>query len=93
MQASATAVGVVFKAKKPVKFGEVLKVVGGAPQLGDWDAAAAPAMRWSDGDNWTLEADLEPQSCSFKCVIFNTGTGAAIWEDGDNRTVEVRGGV
>lgn len=92
VEASASAVNVSFKVQQGVKFGEVLKVVGGAPQLGDWSAAAAPAMEWSEGDNWSLQAELEPGTYSFKCVIYNTNSGSAFWEEGGDRKVEVGAG-
>ena len=39
-------------------FGEVHKIVGGHPSLGDWDINAAPAMEWSDGDVWSLDVSV-----------------------------------
>jgi hypothetical protein len=41
-----------------VAFGEHLRVVGSLPQLGDWDPAAAPALKWGDGHEWTATLEL-----------------------------------
>ena len=41
-QPAQPAAAVTFKAARHLPYGQVLKVVGGAPQLGDWDVGAAP---------------------------------------------------
>ena len=38
----AQAQAVQFRTNREVAFGDAVRVVGGAPQLGDWDAASAP---------------------------------------------------
>jgi hypothetical protein len=47
-------------------FGEYLKVVGGPVELGAWDAAAAPALTWSEGDMWTATLELPPGAHELK---------------------------
>ena len=50
-----------------LNYGEVHKIVGGHPALGNWDPNAAPAMRWNDGDVWTLDFETEAdQGLDFK---------------------------
>lgn len=36
-----------------VEFGEHLRLVGAAPELGAWDVAAAPELAWSEGHVWS----------------------------------------
>lgn len=48
-----------------------------------WSAA----MVWSEGDRWTLRIDLPPGNYEFKLVV--DGGPAPVWEDGDNRMLEV----
>jgi hypothetical protein len=47
-------------------FGEYLKVVGGPPELGAWDAGAAPALTWGEGDVWTATLELPAGEHEFK---------------------------
>ena len=49
-----------------VAFGEVHKIVGADPALGAWDLGSAPAMAWSEGDVWRLDASLPAGSAEFK---------------------------
>jgi len=47
-------------------FGEYLKVVGGPAELGAWDAGAAPALTWGEGDVWTATLELPAGEHEFK---------------------------
>ncbi|KAI7844249.1 hypothetical protein COHA_002047 [Chlorella ohadii] len=92
--AGGAAASVTFKASHRVAFGQVLKVVGSGPQLGDWDCDKAPAMQWSEGDQWLLSLDLPAGSHEFKLVTVAPPAreGArpyADWEAGANRTLKV----
>lgn len=50
-----------------VEFGESLRLVGSDSVLGSWDVAQGPALRWSDGDVWTLDLEVPAgQQLSFK---------------------------
>jgi hypothetical protein len=51
-------------------FGEYLKVVGGPVELGAWDAAAAPALTWSEGDMWTATLELPPGAHELKVGVW-----------------------
>ena len=44
----------------------MLKVVGGAPELGGWDCGRAPAMAWGSGDAWELTLELPEGRHEFK---------------------------
>lgn len=80
---------VLFSTTHQVQFGEIVKVVGQGPQLGKWDVSKAPAMEWSDGDEWTLQVELFPGLTDFKCAVIRPDGSVAAWEPGANRTVEV----
>ncbi|WIA18038.1 hypothetical protein OEZ85_009520 [Tetradesmus obliquus] len=83
-------VKVHMKCQYTTAFGQQLKVVGGAPELGEWDLARAPAMTWNEGHSWTLTAFLPPGTYPFKLVV--TGPGgpeSARWESGSNRSITI----
>lgn len=80
---------VIFRTTHQVNYGEVIKVIGQGPQLGKWEVSTAPAMEWSEGDNWYLEVDLFPGVTDFKCAVVRQDGSVASWEPGANRTVEV----
>eukprot|EP00879_Flechtneria_rotunda_P023479 GHRR01024836.1.p1 GENE.GHRR01024836.1~~GHRR01024836.1.p1 ORF type:complete len:450 (+),score=164.92 GHRR01024836.1:256-1605(+) len=50
-------------------FGEYLKVVGGPSELGAWDAGAAPALTWGEGDVWTATLELPAGEHEFKVSL------------------------
>ncbi len=68
-QASAAEVVVRFSVPYKCTFGEVMKVVGNAEELGAWDASAAPPLTWNSGDNWTGEVRLPPGTLEFKVRV------------------------
>ena len=70
-------------------FGEHLRVVGSCAQLGGWDPAAAPALEWTEGDNWTASVALPPGQHAFKLVIVRQDGSTCYWEDGIDRTLRV----
>lgn len=85
---------VTFKAKRTLPFGQVLKLVGGHPAMGDWDCAEAPVMKWTEGDVWQLELDLPSGEHEFKAaaVAVDGATGKEVaveWEEGPNRVLQV----
>lgn len=43
---------------REVKYGESLKLVGAAQELGRWHPDQAPDMRWSEGHVWMAEVAL-----------------------------------
>jgi hypothetical protein len=57
-------------------FGEYLKVVGGPPELGAWDAGAAPALTWGEGDVWTATLELPAGEHEFKVCCGRGHCGA-----------------
>ena len=47
-------------------YGEVIKVVGNAPELGNWNADAARAFSWTDDNVWVRDLQLPPGTYEFK---------------------------
>jgi phosphoglucan,water dikinase len=119
-------VRVRFRVARRVAFGESVAVVGAAPELGAWDVASAPRLRWCEGDEWRAVVDFKcggsgasrptgahnddaaaaddaddvdddlppgllPPATEFKFVVVRGGSGAAAWESGDNRVLDVAG--
>jgi hypothetical protein len=78
-----TAALVTFSVKRRVAFGQHLRVVGSAPELGAWDPAQAPALSWNDGHVWTGSVELAGDA-AFKFVVYG-GDGEPLWEEGDDR--------
>lgn len=67
-----------------LEYGEHLRVVGAAPELGAWDPLAGPALEWTPGDCWTGRVALQAGQHEFKLVAMLNGGGAR-WEEGPNR--------
>ncbi|KAL4419085.1 hypothetical protein ABPG77_010024, partial [Micractinium sp. CCAP 211/92] len=82
------AVRVRFSTQRKVNFGEVLRLVGSHPSLGNWKVDKGPWMAWEDGHVWSAEVSLPPgTTVEFKCVRVKSdsnGSGDAKWEGGDN---------
>ncbi|KAI3431720.1 hypothetical protein D9Q98_004763 [Chlorella vulgaris] len=83
---------VTLKACRRLAFGQVLKVVGGTSEMGDWDPNAAPIMTWSEGDVWFVTLDIPAGRHEFKVVVDN-GAGSYEWEAGPNRSLQVLAAV
>ena len=63
--AASNAPGVVtvtIKCTRHLEFGQVLKVVGDATEVGAWNLSAAPLLNWSEGDVWSVELQLPAAS-------------------------------
>lgn len=69
-------------------FGEHLRVVGGCPELGGWDVAAAPALVWHEGDRWAADVALPAGQHAWKLVILRAD-GSQHWEEGPNRELRI----
>lgn len=91
--ANGGSVPVRVTAKKELKFGESLVVVGSTDELGKWQADKSKwTMAWSDGDVWSAQG-LVPvgTDVKFKLVRVKAGKAEAEWEQGDDRKFEVWG--
>lgn len=66
-------------------------VIGGGESLGDWDAAAAVRMTWTEGDVWTAEADLPVGApVEYKYIVRSTDTGDVVeWQACANLVIDL----
>mmetsp|Transcript_17856 Transcript_17856/g.45762 ORF Transcript_17856/g.45762 Transcript_17856/m.45762 type:complete len:794 (-) Transcript_17856:330-2711(-) len=68
--APAPVENVVFLVEKLLPAGQSMKVVGGCPELGDWDATAALPMSWEEAEGaWMAAAQLPAGPLEFKLVV------------------------
>lgn len=75
-----------------VSYGEHIRLVGSASQLGGWEVDQAPEMQWSEGNVWNVTVDLPVgQDIHFKYVHF-IPEQAPVWEYTSDRTLTVGGG-
>eukprot|EP00928_Gymnodinium_smaydae_P037267 TRINITY_DN258_c0_g6_i1.p1 TRINITY_DN258_c0_g6~~TRINITY_DN258_c0_g6_i1.p1 ORF type:complete len:413 (-),score=74.52 TRINITY_DN258_c0_g6_i1:310-1380(-) len=67
-------------------FGEVLAIVGGSADLGDWDPKRARVLETDPGNFpvWTAEVPVSIIGCELKFIIL-AADGSAKWEDIPNR--------
>ncbi|EFN55410.1 hypothetical protein CHLNCDRAFT_52636 [Chlorella variabilis] len=73
-----------------LQFGEHLRVVGNCPELGEWDAQAAPALIWHEDDVWKGELTLPSgRHVAFKLVIVRGDGVTLYWEPGADRRLRV----
>lgn len=52
---SITNVTIRFALQFRTDFGQTVRIVGSIPMLGNWSAARAPQMTWTEGDIWVLD--------------------------------------
>jgi len=70
-----------------VKFGEHVGIIGSTKELGSWKSQVE--MEWTP-DGWVCQLDLPGETLlEFKFVIFSKEGKEKIWEDGDNRAVDL----
>jgi alpha-amylase len=73
------AVTTTFTTHYETSYGQVLRIVGALEELGAWQPDKAPAMTWTDGHVWTLDAALPPgANVEFK-VVMTDADGRARW--------------
>ncbi|CAG9462760.1 unnamed protein product, partial [Pedinophyceae sp. YPF-701] len=72
-------------------FGQEVRMVGSAEQLGQWDVTRALSMTWTDGHIWRGEAPLAPGEVEYKYVVVSSGDSPAwvLWQPGDNMIIEI----
>ncbi|WVZ92117.1 hypothetical protein U9M48_038206, partial [Paspalum notatum var. saurae] len=70
-----------------VKFGQHVGIIGSAKELGSWKNQVE--MQWTP-NGWVCQLDLPGDTIlEFKFVIFSKEGKDKIWEDGDNRVVDL----
>ena len=71
-------------------FGQRLALCGSHPDLGGWQLAAAPAMRYDEAiTTWSFELTVADAvgELTYKYVLLEANTGATHWEFGPNRSI------
>lgn len=72
-----------------MEFGQSLKIVGGAPSLGNWEASTGTVLEWQEGNNWKGATGVEAGSeVEFKLVKV-AGEDWSSWEEGENKVLAV----
>ncbi|KAF8069642.1 amyM [Scenedesmus sp. PABB004] len=79
---------VKFVLKHNSRLGEVWKLSGNSPELGNWVPEISPCLSWQDGGVWSAEVALPPGNYSFKCML-RRADGSYVWEAGENRQLSV----
>lgn len=80
-----------FNIKYRTHWGQKVYVCGSLPELGNWDPNQAPEMNFANADDWSLTIDFAKgtkRSFEYKFFTKDEGSGAVVWEWGDNREVE-----
>ncbi|CAI7795541.1 unnamed protein product [Closterium sp. NIES-54] len=86
---SAKGVKVQITLVRECGFGQAFGVVGGAPELGQWDPSRALQMEWSPGHVWSAQTVLPAGSrIEFKIIMVTEG-GDIVWQPGPNKTAVV----
>lgn len=91
--ACPTAVSVSFTERVVTVPGDTIKIAGNTAQLGNWNAAAAPALSASQYSSsnpvWNITLKMTPgQAVAFKFVKVSS-SGALTWESDPNRAFTV----
>jgi hypothetical protein len=61
-----------------VQYGQFLRLVGSAKQLGKWEAGYGPDLKWSEGDKWSIDVALAVGTYDFKFVLVHRWGLAAV---------------
>ncbi|GMH38417.1 hypothetical protein BSKO_06301 [Bryopsis sp. KO-2023] len=87
--ADSTPPKLLFTLPCQVPFGVVLRLVGSAPELGNWLIDNGIDFEWNEGHVWRLTVHNPPTlTCSYKVVAINTFDGSVEWETCNNRILE-----
>lgn len=91
--ACPTAVSVAFTERVVTSLGDTIKIIGNTAQLGNWNAASAPALSASQYTSsnpiWNITLAMTPgQAVQYKFVKVSS-SGALTWESDPNRSYNV----
>lgn len=84
-------VSFVLKAGEPLPDGASIHLIGGLPQLGDWNSAAPnlPRLAKRNDGTWMTSLDLPVGAVFEYKFLIRTPAGAVKWQDGENSVCEV----
>ena len=93
-QARKRSANVTFQVRYKTELGEQLRVVGSSPELGAWDIAKAPQLKYkTDGDMdgiWVCDVKLPcGQIYEYKYVVCNDQGVPLQWQQGNNALLAV----
>ncbi len=63
--------------QQQIGLGEVWKLVGRVPELGNFSPLVAPALTWNEGHVWTYEGRVRPGTWLFKVTSVCGACGGA----------------
>ena len=92
-QARKRSAKVKFQVRYKTELGEQVRVVGSSPELGAWDIAKAPQLKWQAGERdgiWACDVSLPcGQIYEYKYVLCNEHGVALQWQQGNNALLAV----
>lgn len=79
-------VKVKFCLKFEVQYGQLIRVIGSHPSLGNWQLQSAPTMQWSPGHKWECLLEFPAGSViEYKYVVTHHGSSDnQNWQSGSN---------
>lgn len=87
---------ITFFARKSVKYGEGVYIVGNTPELGNWNPQNAQKLFWKPGDNWSQKINFTctklPKLIEYKLVVMSYSEAdpyTAIWQQGENSIIVI----
>jgi len=89
----AAVVSALFEVVCHTTFGEEVRIVGSNDQLGKWDPKKGCRLH-TDKDSFPVWRSspllLNGNSVEYKYVIVKSESGEAVWDQGDNRRIDVQ---
>lgn len=80
---------IVFSIVYHTEFGQNISLIGSAPELGSWDPASAPHMKFIGDGKWELEISLDETSkgLEYKYLLQDDRNQKLIYEWGSDRKI------
>ena len=80
-----------FRIKFRTDYGQLVKIVGSAVPFGAWAIAKSPAMRWNEGDIWSVTINLPVGNIyEYKYVVVDShGASVIHWQKGNNSVLAI----
>ena len=89
-QARKKLAKVKFQIRYKTELGTCVRLVGSSPELGAWDIALAPQLKWQEDGLWACEVNLPcGQIYEYKYVLCTESGCALQWQQGNNALLAV----
>ena len=82
---------IIFYIKYDSKYGDNIGILGSIDELGNWCQDKILYLRWSKGNVWTGEVEIENDISKFEFKFINRHDGIIYWERGFNNIVDLKG--